>query len=109
MVLLGGTLAAYHTDRRNTEHVAIVAAPAVLLACWMSFGLAQASLPMHSTANASDALFYCLAVLPAAGVLAVWTGMAEEALGAGCACRCQASCARCAFEGRMQQALGQYA
>ncbi|KAJ2478489.1 hypothetical protein IWW56_003685 [Coemansia sp. RSA 2131] len=108
MVLLGGTLAAYHTDRRSTSNVAIVAVPAVLLACWMSFALARTSLPMHNAANGSDALFYCLSVLPAAGVLGVWAAMAEEVLGEGCTCQCQASCARCAFEGRMQQAMGQY-
>ncbi|KAJ1849863.1 hypothetical protein LPJ70_000208 [Coemansia sp. RSA 2708] len=107
MVVLGAGLAAYHTDRRGAAQVAIVAAPAVLLAAWASYALACTSLPMHSTANASDALFYCLGVLPAAGAAGVWAGAAEDALGAGQAC-C-AACPRCLREVRVQQAMGAYA
>ncbi|KAJ2847607.1 hypothetical protein IWW36_003771 [Coemansia brasiliensis] len=112
VVVLGATLAAYHTDKRHTGQIAIVAAPAALLTAWMSFELARVSEPMHGTANSSDALFYCLSVLPAAGVLGVWTGMGEEVLGMGygngrCCC-CGAACAQCEFEGRVQQGLSKY-
>ncbi|KAJ1935681.1 hypothetical protein GGF37_005904 [Kickxella alabastrina] len=90
-ILLAVVLTLYHTQRgggikqRGTPKLPIVIIPAALLVVWMSFALARVSLPMSSVANTSDALFYCMSVLPAAGAVVVWTAMTEEftAEGAG--------------------------
>ncbi|KAJ2779103.1 hypothetical protein H4R18_004202 [Coemansia javaensis] len=137
MVLLGATLALYHTDARRgaggagaaAQRLTVIWVPAALLVCWAAFALARMSLPMAAAANRSEALFYCLAVLPAAGALAVWTGQAEELLLAdtgadadkgqprgACRCEremmsaadpCQAVCYR--YEASLQRAMQKYA
>ncbi|KAJ1732537.1 hypothetical protein LPJ61_001995 [Coemansia biformis] len=139
MVLLGATLALYHTDGRRgggadagtAGRLAIVWIPAALLACWASFELARMSMPTKSAANTSEALFYCLSVLPLAGTLTVWTGRAEgllagvgdggstvtAAAGAGrgaAPCGCGRTliagpCQGCAHEASLWRAMQKYA
>ncbi|KAJ2846923.1 hypothetical protein J3B02_004284 [Coemansia erecta] len=83
---LAAILTLYHVKRggslsqRGAGQVSVVGVPALLLVVWMSFALARVSLPMDNVANTSDAMFYCLSVLPAVGAIAVWTGQAEEFL-----------------------------
>ncbi|KAJ1733057.1 hypothetical protein LPJ72_003064 [Coemansia sp. Benny D160-2] len=91
MSLLGTMLVMYHATVAESsptgakiphplaeQRVAMIVAPAVLLLIWASFELARMSLPMSNVANTSDALYYCLAVLPLAGTMVLWTGNAEE-------------------------------
>ncbi|KAJ2570647.1 hypothetical protein GGH95_004208 [Coemansia sp. RSA 1836] len=88
VTLLAGMLALYHTgDRtgrsehpRNAQRMSIITIPMVLLVLVLSFVLARVSLPAKNAANTSDAMFYCLSVLPLAGVVALWTAGAEEFL-----------------------------
>ncbi|KAJ2707317.1 hypothetical protein FB645_000828 [Coemansia sp. IMI 203386] len=89
LAALAAILTLYHVKRgggssqRGAAQVSVVGVPALLLLVWMSFALARVSLPMDNVANTSDAMFYCLSVLPAVGAVAVWTGQAEEFLGPG--------------------------
>ncbi|KAJ1797155.1 hypothetical protein LPJ59_003316 [Coemansia sp. RSA 2399] len=89
--LLGTTLVAYHSTVPGTaqtgakathplaEHrLAMLVMPTVLLLIWASFELARMSLPMDNMANTSDALYYCMSVLPEVGAMALWTSRAEE-------------------------------
>ncbi|KAJ2616951.1 hypothetical protein H4S08_000549 [Coemansia sp. RSA 1365] len=129
MAVLSGTLAVYHVDERRhggaaaAQRLAVIVLPAVLLAGWMAFALARMSLPMGNVANTSDALFYCLSVLPAMGVLIVWTGLGEEFLVAEanvadgipakeCSCATRARtepCGACSHEASLQRAMQKYA
>ncbi|KAJ2688361.1 hypothetical protein IWW39_002254 [Coemansia spiralis] len=68
---------------RSAQRTSMIAIPTVLLVLVLSFELARVSLPSKSTANTSDALFYCLSVIPLAGVVAMWTAGAEEFLSSG--------------------------
>ncbi|KAJ1808962.1 hypothetical protein LPJ56_006043 [Coemansia sp. RSA 2599] len=88
--VLAAILTLYHvkkggggSSQRGAGQVGVVGVPAVLLIVWMCYALARVSLPMDNVANTSDAMFYCLSVLPAVGAIAVWTGQAEEFLGPG--------------------------
>ncbi|KAJ1668208.1 hypothetical protein IW140_000488 [Coemansia sp. RSA 1813] len=92
MCLLGTMLVVYHATVPGSsvrtgakvahplvEHrLVMVVVPTVLLLAWASFELARMSLPMHSMANTSDALYYCLSVLPVVGAMVLWTSRAEE-------------------------------
>ncbi|KAJ2757321.1 hypothetical protein H4R27_001514 [Coemansia aciculifera] len=91
VTLLAGMLVFYHaSDRtgrgehpRSAQRVSMITIPTVLLVLMLSFVLARVSLPTKNAANTSDALFYCLSVIPLAGVIAVWTAGAEEFLSEG--------------------------
>ncbi|KAJ2708880.1 hypothetical protein H4R19_004526 [Coemansia spiralis] len=130
MVLLAATLALYHTDGKRhgdaggAGQVGIIWLPAVLLAGWTSFALARMSTTMYDAANTSEALFYCLSVLPLAGALVAWTGHAEEFLGTGegdadrgpgaapCACGRKpvaGPCQECRYEASLLRAMAKYA
>ncbi|KAJ2782932.1 hypothetical protein GGI15_002751 [Coemansia interrupta] len=85
--VLAAVLALYHikggaASRRGSGQLPVVIVPAFVLVLWMCFELARVSLPMDNVANRSDAIFYCLSVLPAVGAIGVWSGSAEEFLGA---------------------------
>ncbi|KAJ2065359.1 hypothetical protein GGI17_000411 [Coemansia sp. S146] len=91
VTLLAGMLVFYHaSDRtgrgehpRSAQRVSMITIPTVLLVLMLSFVLARVSLPTKNAANTSDALFYCLSVIPLAGVIAVWAAGAEEFLSEG--------------------------
>ncbi|KAJ2492547.1 hypothetical protein IWW37_001302 [Coemansia sp. RSA 2050] len=91
VTLLAGMLVFYHTGNRigcgehprSAQRTSMITIPTVLLVLVLSFVLARVSLPSKSTANTSDALFYCLSVIPLAGVVAAWTAEAEEFLSSG--------------------------
>ncbi|KAJ2045033.1 hypothetical protein GGI08_006926 [Coemansia sp. S2] len=91
VTLLAGMLVFYHagdkTGRgehpRSAQRVSMITIPTVLLVLVLSFVLARVSLPTKNAANTSDALFYCLSVIPLAGVIAAWTAGAEEFLSEG--------------------------
>ncbi|KAJ2075342.1 hypothetical protein GGI09_008630 [Coemansia sp. S100] len=68
---------------RSAQRVSMITIPTVLLVLVLSFVLARVSLPTKNAANTSDALFYCLSVIPLAGVIAAWTAGAEEFLSEG--------------------------
>ncbi|KAJ2161910.1 hypothetical protein GGF46_001101 [Coemansia sp. RSA 552] len=113
---LGAALAAYHTDDPR-QLLARAGGPAVLLSAWASFALARTTLAMDDIANTSEALFYCLSVLPLGAVLGAWGALEEEEEEEG-GCGCgpsrnvaapSAACTHCAYEERLWQAVRRYA
>ncbi|KAJ1831192.1 hypothetical protein LPJ63_004446 [Coemansia sp. RSA 2711] len=72
---LGLAATAWQTARRARQ-MAIesvgLALPLAFLAVWASYSLAQAKLPLQSTANRSELAYYLLNALPAGLVLLVW-------------------------------------
>ncbi|KAJ2679192.1 hypothetical protein GGI25_001760 [Coemansia spiralis] len=90
MSVLGTMLVLYHSTTTTSQsgaraahplsecRVVMIVVPAVMLLMWISFELARISLPMDNVANTSDALYYCMSVLPVAGTMVLWASKAEE-------------------------------
>lgn len=97
ITLLTGALTTYHKtttqsrDRNRTCDegddgqprqlaVGMVVVPAGFLMLFLGFVLARFSLDISNVANTSDAMYYCLSILPLIAVLLMWTVKAEEML-----------------------------